>query len=204
MPLGPVRRRPTLPLAGAALACLLALAGCGDGSADAEVDASPAATSSAPATPSSAPETVAPATGPALRMKAAELRMPRGWQHEEDFGVSFIQQGSSGDGFGTVSLAELAGADPGATSLDAIARRMLRSLDEPRITRRDDVVIGGDTMAYRLVGRTDRFTYEERYGVLVGDLEYEINFIFTLLKGKTPADARPLIDSMLASWTFNP
>ena len=216
MTLGPRRR-----LACTALALVLGpawLTGCSDDpgsgssgsapSAGAEATTEPTAEATTEptteATPAEPTPTVEPATGLWMRMDNAELRMPQGWSRENNFGVPFLRQGSSDTFFGILTWTELndAGTDKVAFSLDSIAKRQLRLLDNPRIKRLDDVVIGGDTMAYRLAGQ-DKAFYREYYGVLIGNYEYSIQFDFNRYKG-TREEAIAIIESILATWDFNP
>lgn len=147
---------------------------------------------------------VEPATGPKLRHDLAEITMPEGWRRAESNGIPFLRTGRSPNAFGILLFTELGGADtdPAATSLDAIAKRALRLLREPHMRRVDDAVIGGDTMAYRLVGR-DKYYYSEQYGVLLGNFEYVISFDFNMGSG-TVKEAVAIIESIMATWDFNP
>lgn len=195
----------------ATLACVTALTACGDdnpaapdpdspssSAAAAESTEPPAVTSSTP-TPTS---TVEPATGIKLRHDLAEITLPEGWKREDNFGVPFVRQG--GDNlFGVLTFSELGGEDDQATSLDAIAKRQLRLVDNPRLKRMDDVVLGDGTRAYRLAGRAGTFYYDEYYGVLIGNIEYTLAFSFTTAYGSV-AEAKELIESMLATFDFNP
>ena len=215
MPLGPnCRRAPTV----LALALsLVLLAGCGDDedpeppepqSSSATDTTSGTATTEPPVEPATGETTpvIEPATGILLTLNHAEIRMPEGWTRERNFGVPFLRQGSSTTGmFGTLTWTELnmAGPDKEATSLDAIAKRRLRVVGNPNLRRVDDAVIGGDTMAYRLVDTSDRANYEERYGVLLGNIEYSMRFAFETTEG-TRDEAVATIQSMLATWDFNP
>lgn len=200
-----------LALSLAALTCVTAIAACGGGD-PAAPEPAPSSSSSAATEPtespvetSSTPEatpTVEPATGLKLKHDLAEITMPEGWTREDNFGVPFIRQGSD-NLFGRLTFSELGGEDEQATSLDAIAKRQLRLVGNPRLKRMDDVVLGDGTRAYRLAGRDGRFYYAEYYGVLIGNIEYVLDFDFTLTYG-TLKEAKELMESMLATFDFNP
>ena len=162
-------------------------------------------TTDPPVETSSTPEptpTVEPATGLKLVHDLAEITMPEGWTREDNFGVPFIRQGSD-NLFGILTFSELGGEDEQATSLDAIAKRQLRLVANPRLKRMDDVVLGDGTRAYRLAGREGPFSYVEYYGVLIGNIEYVLDFDFTLTYG-TVKEAKELMESMLTTFDFNP
>ena len=200
-----------LALSIAALVCTSALTACGDDEPAAPDPDSPSSSSAAsettepPVETSSTPEatpTVEPATGIKLVHDLAEITMPEGWKREDNFGIPFVRQG--GDNlFGILTFSELGGEDKQATSLDAIAKRQLRLVANPRIKRMDDVVLGDGTRAYRLVGRDGPFSYVEYYGVLIGNIEYTLAFDFTTEYG-TVKEAKDLMASMLATFDFNP
>jgi hypothetical protein len=189
------------------------LVGCGtDEDAEPAGSASPSATdgtgTTEPTAEPSAAETtpaIEPATGIKLKQNHAEIRMPEGWKRKDNFGIPFLRQGASTSLFGALTWNELndAGTDPVATSLDAIAKRQLRLVEDPGVKRLDDVVIGGDTMAYRLAGRANKYYYDEYIGVLMGNLEYSMHFSFNTEYG-TRDEAIATIESMLATWDFNP
>lgn len=191
------------------------LAGCGSdedpapaGSASSsETDATDTSTSEPMVEPSTSETTAAiePATGLKLKQDHSEITMPTGWKRKDNFGVPFVRQGAATSLFGVLTYAELnsAGTDKVATSLDAIAKRQLRLIDDPAIKRLEDAVIGGDTMAYRLAGTTNKYYYEEYYGVLMGNFEYDMRFRFNTRYG-TRAEAVATIESIMATWDFNP
>ena len=198
-----------LALSLAALVCVTGLGACGD---DDPVAPDPAASSSPTASGSTDPSsetpsaseptpTVVPADGRVLRHDLAEITMPKGWTEQDNFGVPFIRQG--GDTFGVLTFSELGGEDDQATSLDRIAKRQLRMSEEPGLKRMDDVVLGDGTRAYRLAGRVNSVTYDETYGSLIGNIEYTLAFSFTTEYG-TIEEAKEIIQSMLATWKFNP
>lgn len=189
-------------LAIAALMCVVGLAACGDDGADAD-PASPSPTPTATGSTETPVETpaVEPANGRKLKHDLAEITMPKGWTEQDNFGVPFIRQGA--DTFGALTFSELGGPDDQATSLDRIAKRQLRLVDEPGLKRMDDVVLGDGTRAYRLAGRVNSVTYDEYYGSLFGTLEYTLAFSFTTEYG-TIEEAQELIQSMLVTWDFNP
>jgi len=174
-------------------------------SAGAEAPSEAAPESTEVPVPTETTPTVEPATGLLLRLNYAELRMPKGWRRRNNYGVPFLRQGASDAFFGIITWTELndAGTDEVMISLDSIAKRQLRSLKNPRVKRLDDVVIGGDTMAYRLAGQASKYDYEEYYGVLIGNLEYSIEFDFNTVHG-TVDEASAIIESILATWEFNP
>lgn len=200
-----------LALALAALTCVTALVACGNDEPAAPDPAGPSSTAGGtespepsvetPATTESTPS-VEPATGLKLKHDLAEITMPEGWVREDNFGVPFIRQGSD-NLFGGLTFSELGGEDDEATSLDAIAKRQLRLVGNPRLKRMDDVVLGDGTRAYRLAGREGRFYYQEYYGSLIGDIEYVLAFDFTITYGSVK-EAKEQIASMLATFDFNP
>lgn len=200
------RRRATRAVLALVISAAL-LAGCGNDESSTE-PASPmsdTATTEPTDYPTVEPTPVIePATGTLLKMNHAEIRMPEGWKRKNNFGIGFVRQGAD-PLFGSLTWSELndLGLDKVATSLDAIARRQLRLVGDPGIRRLDDVAIGGDTMAYRLAGQANKYHYEEYYGVLMGNLEYSMMFSFNIAHG-TRDEAVATIESMLATWDFNP
>lgn len=196
-----------LALSIAALVCVTGLAACGDdepAAPEPATSSSPTAiesTDPATVTPSATTPSVEPANGRTLKHDLAEITMPKGWTEQDNFGVPFIRQGS--DIFGTLTFSELGGEDDQATSLDRIAKRQLRLSDLPGLERKDDVVLGDGTRAYRLAGRVNSVTYNETYGSLIGNIEYTLAFSFTTSYG-TIEEARETIESMLVTWDFNP
>lgn len=211
MPLG-IRRA---GLALVPLACVVGLTACGgdDPTSDTPADAAPTSASTSvsaeptttESTETTEPEptpTVEPATGVTLKHDLAEITLPKGWVKEDDFGIPFVRQGSD-QLFGAVTFSELGGTGNQAMTLDKIAQRQLRLVDLPRVKRLDDVVIGGDTQAYRLAGRESKFYYNEYYGVLIGNFEYTIAFTFQTQFG-TIEEAQDLMASVLATFDFNP
>lgn len=192
------------------------LAGCGNDedpapSGSASSGASETATTQATDEPTTEPSTVEttpaiePATGLKLKQNYAEISMPEGWERKNNFGVPFLRQGASSELFGSLTFSELnsGGTDTGATSLDAIAKRQLRLVEDAEIKRVEDAVLGGETQAYRLAGQVDQYYYEEYYGALIGNIEYSLQFSFNTRFG-TIDEAIETINSMLATWDFNP
>lgn len=213
MPLGTQHRHAQIALA--LLLSAAVLVGCGGDEARAPSGSESSAGESTSETATTEPAeqqstieatpAVEPATGLKLKHDLAEITMPEGWRRAYSHGVPFLRQGRSPNAFGMVTFSELGGAatDPVATSLDAIAKRSLRLFDNPRMKRVDDAVIGGDTVAYRLVGMEDKTYYSEQYGVLQGDIEYVISFSFNTGSG-TVEEAVAVIESIMATWDFNP
>ncbi len=150
---------------------------------------------------------IEPATGVTLRFDVAEIKLPDTWRKSDNFGIPFVRQGVDAKGnFGSLTMSELnvVGLGPASASLDTLAREQLRLLrDDPGIKRIDDAPMGETTMAYRLVGRSKFSTYDEYYGVRIGNFEYSLQFEFNTTQG-TRAEAIATIQSILATWDFNP
>lgn len=142
-------------------------------------------------------------SGPKLKQKYAEITLPEGWKRTENSGDGALVQGSSS--FGSLTMSEIndGASGPLAPSLDALAKLELRVIDKPYIRRLDDAVIGEDTPAYRLAGKSGKNYYEEYYGLLEGTIEYSMLFSFYTRKHPVK-EVKKTIDSMLATWTFNP
>jgi len=185
----------------AVLACLTAL-GCavddeGEGVAPEAPSTSSATEATAfPTVPSASPTPTA-ARGVMLRHDYARVRMPKGWSRRTNFGVPFIRMATANDYFGMVTFVELDATTP---SLDALAKSLIASRGNEGLRRRPNVIIGGGKInAVRLAGWTRSRTWEEKYGVLFGNLQWNIEFMFSMGNG-TPARRQEIIDSVLASF----
>ncbi len=150
------------------------------------------------------PETKS-ATGPKLEQKYAEITLPEGWKIDENSADGALVQGSSSSGILTMIEIKDGPEGPVANSLDALAKVELGVIGDPAVRRLDDAVIGEDTPAYRLAGRTGfgNEYYKEYYGVIMGDVEYSIEFNF-YTPDVTVVQAKKVIKSILSTWRFNP
>ncbi len=58
-------------------------------------------------------------------------------------------------------------------------------------------------MAFRLAGMSKYRSYDEYYGVRIGNIAYTLAFEFGMTQG-TRKEAIDTIQSILATWDFNP
>ena len=180
---------------------------CGAGEAEepaAQESSSTSSPSPEPTTSAPVPEpepTVAPADGPWLSTDYARFRMPKGWKQINDVGFGSIAQGDGPGVRGTIHFSIYPADD--LTSLDQAARYSVKDirdrLKSGALKRADDVVIGGDTMAFHLTGH-QLFWDVDAYGVLRSGARFVV--LFSLDKRKPPEENQALIDSMLQTFEF--
>ena len=152
-----------------AVACLALVAtGCSDDD-DPEGEGPPASPSSSDVSsptdetsPTDEPTTVAPATGPALKVKAVSLRMPEGWAVDND-DASFLVVGAADDGTALINLSSFPALNPDA-SLDRLARSTVKTGGYP-----PDSVLPPTTMAgqpaFHVAGEVGG-DYSEEFGLI--------------------------------------
>lgn len=206
-------REPAHPFARAAgalalLAAALLATGCGsdetraaggeDGGSTATESPEPPETSVAVPEPTA---TVEPATGPWLATKYARVRMPEGWRQVNDVGFGSIAQADGPGGRGTMHFSVYPAE--GLTSLDQAARFTIKDirdrLGSGSLRRVDDVVMGGNTMAFHLTGH-QLFWDVDAYGVLRNGARFVV--IFSLNELKPPEENRALAESVIQTWEF--
>lgn len=155
-----------------------------------------------PVVPTSPTGTVAPAEGPQIAVTYVRVRAPRGWRPGADTsGFGVMQAISRKEGW--LSLSESKAA--GLTSIDQAARVTLReSIDKyylaDKLRRADDVVLGGDTTGFHLVGTDGRYTKVDVVGTLRGDVVFVLAFV---TDGSLSVTRRQeIVQSVSASWEF--
>jgi hypothetical protein len=202
-------RRHTVASLALVLAATTTVSACGAGEAEepaAQESSSTSSPSPEPTTSAPVPEpepepTVEPADGPWLSTKYARFRMPKGWKRVNDVGFSSIAQGDGPGARGTIHFSIYPAE--GQTSLDQAARFTVKDvrdrLKSGALKRADDVVIGGDTMAFHLTGH-QLFWDVDAYGVLRSGARFVV--LFSLDERKPPEENQALIDSMLQTFEF--
>lgn len=178
---------------------------CGAGEAE-EPEAQESSSTSSPEATTSAPvpepePTVAPADGRWLATDYARIRMPKGWKQINDVGFGTIAQGDGPGTRGGIHFSIYPAED--LTSLDQAARYTVKDirdrLKSGALKRVDDVVIGGETMAFHLTGH-QLFWDVDAYGVLRSGARFVI--LFSLDERKPPEENQALIDSILQTFEF--
>ena len=154
----------------AATLCLtLALAGCGDDEGESDAGPRETPTSAAgdtsptgPASPTDESPSVAPASGPRLAMEQASLRLPEGWQVDND-DSDIVVVGLAKDLSAAIYLNSFPSLDSGA-SLEQLARSTQRTGDYPPGSIRPETTLAGEP-AFHLAGQVGD-DYSEEFGLL--------------------------------------
>jgi hypothetical protein len=141
---------------------------------------------------------VAAATGPVLEQPLLSLRMPEGWELDENQ-ASFLSSGNSGDlALGNMGLSQLPSANP-ASTIDDVERAMIDSRFQGQGSVLPRVEVAGVEMVH--VAGPSGMRVDEAYGALVdGQI---VNIVISLRPEIPEAERRAIIDSVLASVTWN-
>lgn len=191
----------------ALLVAVLALGTACNGSDD------PGATPSEPASsPTGAPSTeptetttetttpsIAPATGPVLEMPRASVRVPEGWEIQDQL-VSAQAEAFDDDTASLITVAETEDFSGGQLTTEQMVDIWyqtspydLRPKEQPA-TELDGVEV------YHLAGKTDRLSYLEEFGADRGGRV--VALIFELSTELSPQEREEIVDSVVATFRW--
>ncbi|WP_243056844.1 hypothetical protein [Nocardioides sp. SR21] len=194
----------------AALAAVLLL-GTACGNDDASADPSPEPTSSSATSsptptdePTSEPtedptSTVAPATGPALNLPQATVRVPKGWYLTPRVVPEQADAGNDDYSFSSISLAQIDSFNT-STSADELADQWLEANIYPRDPKKLPLTELDGKEVYHLAGKVQPLLYLEEFGTQQNGKLVSIAFLFSPVA--TPEERQEIIDSTLATFRW--
>lgn len=188
--------------AAVAAVLVLLLVGCSDSEGDPGTRPESAEASVPEASESSEPEQeptettptpdVAPATGPAIRVRGLKVRVPEGWNPTIPYAIQ--QAAAPASVFGSL-ISVFRFPNSGLYTIDELGDAEVPDMGG-RARRHDDVELDGQPF-YHLTGNLEPGLYTERFGTIYDDDRLLVQFEFGNGQGK--AEQEQIIRSVLAT-----
>lgn len=135
---------------------------------------------------------VAPATGPAIRVRALEVRVPEGWNPTQPYA---IQQAAAPASVVGSMISVFRFPNSGLYTIDELGDVEVPEMGR-RARRRGDVELDGQPF-YHLTGNLEPGLHAERFGTIHDDDRLSVQFEFG--NGQGRAEREEIIRSVLAT-----